>query len=152
MGEQHAEGDIAARVASVIDQNFGAEKFGDGAGDGGVEFEQSALVEKHRHGGGGDGFGEGGEIEECGDFNVRIPTQANGVLEWGTRFIFVYKISEGFQRHKSSRMRDGDGCSGEGAVGDGVTQNPESSGEDIFLSIEGGNQCWVGGQDRARLN
>ncbi len=65
MGEQHAEGDVAA--AGVEFAAGVGQEFGDDADHGGFEFEQAALVEDHRHGGGGDGFGDGGEVEEsCG--------------------------------------------------------------------------------------
>ena len=58
MRQQHAEGDFAA--AGIGFAAGVGKEFGDDAGDGGFEFQQAAFVENHRHGGGGDGFGEGG--------------------------------------------------------------------------------------------
>ncbi len=59
MSQQHAQGyGAATRVV--------ASKFGDDGGHGRFEVEQSTLVEDHGHRCGGDGLGDGRQVENAG--------------------------------------------------------------------------------------
>ena len=77
VGEKHAESDVAA--AGIGFTALVGHKLGDDAEYGSFEFEKAALVKDHRHGGGGDGFGDGGQVEESGGTNAKIP------ILWKTR-------------------------------------------------------------------
>ena len=72
MGEQHAEGNVAAArigLATIV-----RHEFGDDADDGRFEFEEAALVEEHRHRGGGDSLCDRGYVEERCRLDVNVPT------------------------------------------------------------------------------
>ena len=91
MREKHAEGYAStARIgyAAGVDR-----KLGDGAVEGSVEIEQSALVEDCSHGGGRNHFRERREIEERGLMNAEIPAPS-------TRFGAAVQ----FRRPGSSRL------------------------------------------------
>ena len=60
--EQHAEGDALFAAAGL----HADDKAGEDVAEAGVEVETAARVEEHGSGGGGDDFGEAGEIEDGG--------------------------------------------------------------------------------------
>jgi hypothetical protein len=136
------------------------QEFGNDASDGSFQFEQAALVEDCGHGGGGDDFGEGGEIEQRGGFDfmanvrmpnvktadvripdVKIPTLSRRARQgWGT--LGIGEMAEGFERDETIVVRDGCGSGGEGAGRDCVPQNREGRGKDFVLMVESGNESW----------
>jgi len=108
MGEKHAKSDVAAAGVGFF-AGIGHE-FGDHADYGSFQFEEAALVEEHRHGGGGDWFGQRGQVEEsCGGRKGRVQ--------------FVGELSEGLKCDQAALVCDGDGGCREGSRGDCVFQN-----------------------------
>jgi hypothetical protein len=123
--EQHAEGDVA-----TTDVRFAAgvgKKFWDRSGDGRVEFEQAALVEKHGCGRGGNGLRDGSEVEES--------CCSNGGGTW-----FVSEVSESFERDELILSRYGDGGGRESTSRDCLFQNGEGGGKHFVLMVESGDK------------
>ena len=96
-------------------------KFGDDGGDGGLQIQQAALVKNHRHGGGGDGFRDGGEIKDT--------VRGDG---WGSGI--VGETTEGVVGDEFSAQSDGQRAGRECADGNRVLQQDEGVAESLFLS------------------
>ena len=141
VGEQHAEGYVAA--AEIGRSDVG--EFGDSANDGGVELEKAAFVEDGGHRCGGDDFGKGGEIEERGGSDEKLPTLSQRTRQgWGNLdiFLFVSEVAERFQCDEFALVGDGYGGGREGTVSDGVAENCEGGGERLILVIESRERNW----------
>jgi hypothetical protein len=96
-------------------------------------------VEDHRHGCGGDGLGEGSEIEESGIAHAKIPTSGKIGQKWGTRLRwFIPEISEGFQGYQLSRVCYCDGSCGKCTLLDRFVDNRKGGLELLVLMVEGG--------------
>lgn len=120
VGEEHAQRDlIAARVLTG--------KLPDDRDQGHVEIEEAALVEEHRHGRGGQDFGQGREVEERDGSGLR-----GGAIEG--------EVAEGSEGYEFVFVRNSDGGGGEGAGGDGIIENAEGVRETGDLIVEGGDE------------
>jgi len=136
VGEEHAEGDVAA--ARVEFAAGVGQKFGDDSGYGGIQFEESAFVEDGSHGGSGDWFGEGCQVEDRAVFHGKILA----FLEWGgtwgsLEIFFIDKAAKGFQGDQFSSLSYRDRGCGEGALGDGFLEDREGRREPFVLIFEG---------------
>jgi hypothetical protein len=129
--QQHAEGYFATAKIGVD------EEFGDGAGDWGIEFQQTTLVEEHGCCGSGNGLGQRSEIEERGDINVKIPTSRKRREKWGILGVFIYEFSKRLQGAEFADLRDCNGGSGKGSLGDSFAQDGEGGRKDIAPIFEG---------------
>ncbi len=116
MGKKQAQCDLPAFVVMI----GWICKLGHNGGDGGFEIEQSAFIQDHGHGGGGDDFRERSEIEEVGSGCVR----GSGIIG---------EAAESLVRDQFSGKRDGQCAGREGANGDRLFQNVESSAEAVIL-------------------
>ena len=106
VGEEHAEGDVAA--AGIGFAAGVGHEFGDDAEYGSFEFEQAALVEDHRHGRGGDDFGDRGQVEESVAVTARSksPPSRKEREKGGAPSRFVVhstKCAEGFECDEAIR-------------------------------------------------
>lgn len=135
VSEKLAEGDVAAtgiEVAAGV-----CEKFGDGSGYGGVEFEKAALVEDGGHRSRGDDLGDRGQVEEGGGGDFGIPTSRRIGETWGIPIFFIDELAERFEGYQAAAVCDGYRGGRKGVRGDRVVENGEGRAEDAVLIVEG---------------
>lgn len=118
MGEQHSYGD---RLATGIER---VGELREEVDDFGVERKLVAVVEEHRHGGGGDGLGERGEVPR-------------GFAENGGRVKVVGEGSEWLQGDEGSAMGDGEGSAGKNPLRDGLIHDGKGRGK-LAVLVGGG--------------
>jgi len=131
------ESDVAA--AGIGFTALVRHKLGDDAEYGSFEFEKAPLVKDHRHGGGGDGFGNGGQVEESGGTNAKFPILGRLVTRGS---FFVRETAEGLECDETIAVRDGDGGRWKCSVGNGFRQNCEGGKKGLVLIVESRDESW----------
>ena len=116
MGQQHAQGNlVAARIAGGEAWQEIYKRL--------LKIELATVMQDHTGRGGGDDFGDRGEI-------------VNGFSGDGRRVRCVSEMPETFQGDQLTLMRDGNGCSGKRALRNAGLQNVESALKLLVLVAE----------------
>ena len=113
MRQQHPKRNFIA--AGVL-----GSKFRQRSDYGSFKVQEAALIKDHRHGGGRDDLGEGGEIEHAFGRNYR--------RRW-----FVSELPEGFEGDELPVMCHCDGYGGECTMANRLCQDCECRGETFVL-------------------
>src|SRR5664280_61212 len=121
VGKQHEQGD---RLSRGLLMSWGPRhKIGEEVSQGNVQWQLSAFVQQHGHGGGSHDLGHGCQIED----GVRLN-------RW--RVVLIGEAAKSSQRDQRSAMSDSDRSGRESALLDGFAKNGKSSRELLVLEVE----------------
>src|SRR5664279_141103 len=121
VGKQHEQGD---RLSRGLLMSWGPRhKIGEEVSQGNVQWQLSAFVQQHGHGGGSHNLGHGRQIEDGVGLNYR-------------RVVLISEAAKSLQRDQRSAMSDSDRRGRESALLDGFAKNGKSSRELLVLEVE----------------